>query len=113
MGFVPPDIEGVSVGLDGAKLVQRERLVPAFLELPGQVERLVRMLPDLLAAIRQMTDLAERSPRFAVTPSLCLCVPYLVLLALTRLYTVQSQPELLLFRRAQLYKAARAQRDTA
>jgi hypothetical protein len=28
------------VGLDDAKLVQRERLVAAFLLLPGQVERL-------------------------------------------------------------------------
>jgi hypothetical protein len=36
------------VGLADAKLVQRERLVPAFLELPGQVERLARVLPGLL-----------------------------------------------------------------
>src|SRR5439155_9258595 len=45
--------------LDDAKLVQRERLVPAFLVLPGQVERLARVLPGLLAASRQTTDLAE------------------------------------------------------
>jgi hypothetical protein len=40
------------VGIDGAKLVQRERLVPAFLVLPGQVERLASVLPGLLAAPR-------------------------------------------------------------
>src|SRR2546422_3874203 len=45
--------------MDNAKLVQRERLAPAFLELPGQVERLARVLPGLLAASRQTTDLAE------------------------------------------------------
>jgi hypothetical protein len=51
------------VGLDDAKLVQRERLVPACLPLPGQVERLARVLPGLLAASRQTTDLAEpRNP---------------------------------------------------
>src|SRR5215813_1572798 len=47
------------MGLDGAKLVQRARLVPAFLELPGQVERLARVLPGLLAASLKTTDLAE------------------------------------------------------
>jgi hypothetical protein len=47
------------VGLDNAKLVQRARLVPAFLLLPGQVECLVHMQPGLLAASRQTTDLAE------------------------------------------------------
>jgi hypothetical protein len=46
------DIGGVGVGLDDAKLVQRERLAPAFLELPGQVERLARVLPGLLTASR-------------------------------------------------------------
>ena len=45
--------------MDGAKLVQRERLVPALLLLPGQIERLARVLPGLLAASRQTTDLAE------------------------------------------------------
>jgi hypothetical protein len=89
------------------------RLVASFLALPGQVERLVGVLPGLPAASRQTTDPAERSPRFAITPSPCLGVQYLVLLALTRFYTVQSQPELLLFRLAQLSKVARAQRDTA
>ena len=46
-------------GLEDAKLVQCECLVPAFLVLPGQVERLARVLPGLLAAARQTTDLAE------------------------------------------------------
>jgi len=49
----------LGAGLDGAKLVQRERLVPALLELPGQVERLARVLPGLLTAFRQPIDLAE------------------------------------------------------
>jgi hypothetical protein len=49
----------VSVGMDDAKLVQRQRLVPAFLELPGQVERLVSVLPGLFAAPCQTADLAE------------------------------------------------------
>ena len=47
------------MGLDDAKLVQRERLVPACLLLPGQVERLAGVLPGLLAVSRQTTDLAE------------------------------------------------------
>ena len=59
VGFGLRDIGGVGVGMDDAKLVQRERLVPAFLLLPGQVERLARVLPGLLAASRQTTDLAE------------------------------------------------------
>ena len=59
VGFGLRDIGGIGVGLDDAKLVQRERLVPAFLLLPGQVERLACMLPGLLAASRQTTDLAE------------------------------------------------------
>jgi hypothetical protein len=113
VGFGLCGIRGIGVGMDNAKLVQRPRLVPACLLLPGQIERLARVLPSLLAATRQMTDPAERSPRFAVTPSPCLYVQYLVLMALSRLYTVQSQPELLLCRLAQMYKATRAQRDTA
>jgi hypothetical protein len=112
-GFGLCDRGGIGVGLDDTKLVQRARLVPACLLLSGQVERLACVLPSLLAATRQITDPAERSPRFAVTPSPCLCVQYLVLLVLTRFYTVQSPPELLLFRLAQLSKAAQAQRDTA
>ena len=52
-------IGGVGVGMDGAKLVQRGRLVAAFLLLPGQVERLACVLPGLLAAPRQRPDLAE------------------------------------------------------
>jgi hypothetical protein len=53
------DIGGIGVSIDDAKLVQRQRLVPTFLELPGQVERLARVLPGLLATSRQTTDLAE------------------------------------------------------
>jgi hypothetical protein len=50
---------GTGVGLDDAKLVQRERLVPACLELPGQIECLMRVLPGLLTASCQAVDLAE------------------------------------------------------
>jgi hypothetical protein len=59
VGFGLRDIGGVGVGIDGAKLVQRQRLVPAFLLPPGQVERLAGVLPGLLVASRQTTDLAE------------------------------------------------------
>ena len=52
-------IGGIGVGMDSAKLVQRMRLVSVFLLLPGQVERLARVLPCLIAASRQTTDLAE------------------------------------------------------
>jgi len=45
--------------MDDAKLVQRERLVPACLLLPGQVERLARVLPGLRTASRQTADLTE------------------------------------------------------
>src|SRR5207237_382639 len=38
---------------------QCERLVPACLLLPGQVERLAGVLPGFLAAPYQPTDLAE------------------------------------------------------
>jgi hypothetical protein len=38
------------VGLDNAKLMQRAHLVPACLLLPGQVERLARVLPGFIAA---------------------------------------------------------------
>jgi len=47
------------MGMDGAKLVQRERLVPTFLLLSGEGERLTGVLPGLLAAAHQTTDLAE------------------------------------------------------
>src|SRR5439155_13382235 len=59
VGFGLLGIWGVGVGMDGAKLVQRMRLVSAVLELPSEVERLVRVLPGLLAASRQTTDLTE------------------------------------------------------
>src|SRR5712691_11008375 len=45
--------------MDNAKLVQRVRLVPACLLLLSQVECLARVLPGLLAASRQTSDLAE------------------------------------------------------
>ena len=52
-------IEGVGVGLDGAQLVERMRLAPTFLLLPGQIERLAGVLPGLLTTSRKTTDLAE------------------------------------------------------
>ena len=53
------DIGRIGVGMDNAKLVQREGLVPVCLLLPGQGERLAGVLLGLLAASRQTTDLAE------------------------------------------------------
>src|SRR5262249_57776860 len=47
------------MGMDNTKVMQRKRLVPAFLELPGQVERLAGVLPGLIAVFCQTTDLAE------------------------------------------------------
>jgi hypothetical protein len=35
VGFGLHDIGGIGVRMDNAKLVQRQRLVPAFLALPG------------------------------------------------------------------------------
>ena len=78
MGFGRRDIGGGGVGLDNAKLVQRERLVPAFLELPGQVERLARVLPGLLAASRQTTDLAEPCHPEGTTCSAPVLIPSLI-----------------------------------
>ena len=40
----------VGVGMDDTKLVQRQRLFPTCLLLPGQVERLARVLPGLITA---------------------------------------------------------------
>jgi hypothetical protein len=59
VGFGLHDIGGIGMGLDDAKLVQCERLVAAFLKLPGQVECLAGVLLGLLTASRQMPDLAE------------------------------------------------------
>ena len=59
VGFGLRVIRGICVGVDNAKLVQRERLVSALFVLPGQVERLAGVLPGLLAASRQTTYLAE------------------------------------------------------
>jgi hypothetical protein len=52
VGFGLSGIGGIGVGMDDAKLVQRECLVPAFLELPDQLKRLVGVLPGFLAASR-------------------------------------------------------------
>src|SRR2546425_3380121 len=49
--------------MDDAKLVQRVCLVPAFLVLPGQVERLAGVLPGLLTTSRQTIALAEPCDR--------------------------------------------------
>ena len=59
MGSGLLDIRGIGVGLDNAKLVQRQRLVGTLLLLPGQVERLAGVLPGLRAASHKTTDLAE------------------------------------------------------
>src|SRR2546428_13345013 len=53
--------------MDDAKLVQRVRLVAAFLVVPGQVERLARVLPGLLAVSRQTADLAETCNPVGIT----------------------------------------------
>ncbi len=45
--------------MDDAKLVQRARLAAAFLELPAQGKRLVGVLPGLLVASLQPTDVAK------------------------------------------------------
>jgi hypothetical protein len=47
------------VGLDNAKLVQRQRLVGTLFVLPGQVECLAGVLPGFLPASHQTTHLAE------------------------------------------------------
>ena len=51
-GFGLCDLGGIGVGLDNAKLVQRQRLVGALFVLPGQVERLAGVLPSLLTVSR-------------------------------------------------------------
>jgi hypothetical protein len=72
VGFGLRDIRGICVGMDGAKLVERVRLVPTFLELPGHVKRLAGALPGLLAVARQTTDLAELcDPEGLMLPSAC------------------------------------------
>jgi hypothetical protein len=59
MGFGLCGIGGISVGLDDAKLMQRERLVPVCPLLPGQVERLTGVLPGLVDASGEEIDRAE------------------------------------------------------
>src|SRR5262249_16932021 len=53
VGFGLHNIGEGGVGIDNAKLVQRVRLVGTLFVLPGQVERLARVLPGLLATSRQ------------------------------------------------------------
>ena len=52
-------IEGVGVGVDDAKLVQRQCLIAAILRLPGQIERLARVLQGLCTMSLQATTLTE------------------------------------------------------
>ena len=59
VGFGLRGIGGIGVGLDDAKLVKRQRLVGTLFVLLGQVERPAGVLPGLIAASRQTTDLAE------------------------------------------------------
>jgi hypothetical protein len=42
VGFGLRGVQGIGVGMDGTKLVQCQRFVPAGLLLPGQVEGLAR-----------------------------------------------------------------------
>jgi hypothetical protein len=62
VGFSLHDIGRIGVGMDNAKLVQRERLIAAVLLLPGQVERLARVLQGLCTVSLQTTALAESGP---------------------------------------------------
>jgi hypothetical protein len=52
-------VGGIGVGMEDAKLVQCARLAPAVFLLPGQVERLVGVVPGLIAVSHQTTDLAK------------------------------------------------------
>src|SRR4030095_16071516 len=61
-GLRPAPHRGSGVGLDDAKLVQRERLIGTMFVLPSQVERLVRVLPGLFTVSPQTTALAELHP---------------------------------------------------
>lgn len=54
-------LRGIGVGMDGTKLVQRQRLLSAGLDLHGQVEGLVCVLPGLLAVSHQSTDITQPS----------------------------------------------------
>ena len=70
VGFSLLGIGGIGVGMDGAQLVQRDRLIPAVLQLPGKVECPARVLPGLFAAARQTTDLAEPcNPKGSLPPA--------------------------------------------
>jgi hypothetical protein len=53
------DVRGMGVGADSPKLVECQCLIPALLVPPGQVQCLACVLPRLVVASRQETDLAE------------------------------------------------------
>ena len=55
VGFGRRDLGGLGVGMEGAKLVQCERLVAAFLVLPGQGECLARVLPGRGCTVKCVT----------------------------------------------------------
>src|SRR5262249_33906910 len=59
IGFSLLSIRGVGVGLNDAKLAERERLEPALAVPLGQVERLACVLPSLLIVPLEETDRAE------------------------------------------------------
>src|SRR5262249_19584459 len=58
----------IGMAMAGAKLLRRLRLVSAVLELSSEAERLVRVLPGLLATSRQTTDLAEPDDQEGALP---------------------------------------------
>src|SRR5262245_27243929 len=58
-GFSRLDLRGVGVSMNSAKLAERQRLVSTLSILPSQVKRTVCMLPGLVVASCQKTDLAE------------------------------------------------------
>jgi hypothetical protein len=59
VGLALLDIGGVGVGVDGAKLAERQCLVSALPILPRQVKRLACVLLGLVVAFRQEAGLAE------------------------------------------------------
>jgi hypothetical protein len=67
MGFGLRDIGGIGVGMDDAKLMQRERLLTAGLLLSGQAERLACVLQGLCTVSPQTTALAEPRPEDSTT----------------------------------------------
>src|SRR5262245_13282669 len=53
--------------MDDAKLVQRQRRSGTFCVLPGQVERLARLLPGLIPASLQTPDLTKQCELVGMT----------------------------------------------